>query len=186
MAKIILVTGGTRSGKSGYALQLVENIPPPHCFIATCGVSDPEMAERVTKHQDERAETIWKTVEETLNLQSAFIKNNNYSSYVVDCLTLWVSNMMESCDQTNSSCDENDIEREIDQLFGYLKKSIDGTIVFVTNEVGLGIVPQNKVARRYRDLVGFCNRIVAARADDVVLVSCGLPLYLKQSLQGTS
>lgn len=185
MAKIILVTGGTRSGKSSYALQLAEKIPPPHCFIATCPVSDPEMAERVKKHQGERAETIWKTVEETLNLKSAFIKNSNYSSYLIDCLTLWVSNIMESCDQTNSSCDENVIEREIDQLFGYLK-NIDGTIVFVTNEVGMGIVPANKLARRYRDLVGFCNRIVASRADDVVFVSCGLPLYLKKSLQGTS
>lgn len=184
MAKIILVTGGTRSGKSGYALQLAERISPPHCFIATCRVSDQEMAERVKKHQDERAETLWKTVEEPLNLQTAFIKNSNYSSYLVDCLTLWVSNVMESCDQTNSSCDENDIERQIDQLFCYLK-NIDSTVIFVTNEVGMGIVPENRLARRYRDLVGFCNRIVASRADDVVLISCGLPLYLKKSLQGT-
>ncbi len=185
MAKIILVTGGTRSGKSTYALQLAENKAEPHCFIATCGVSDPEMAERVKKHQDERSGKIWKTVEETLNLYSAFTENSNYSIYIVDCLTLWISNIMEFCHHAGRSCEENDIKKEIDQLFDYLEK-IDGTIVFVTNEVGMGIVPENQLARRYRDLVGYCNRLVASRADDVVLVSCGLPLYLKKTPQGTS
>ena len=185
MANIILVTGGTRSGKSSYALQLAENEAAPHCFIATCGVSDPEMAERVKKHQDERSGNMWKTVEETHNLLSAFTENINYSFSLVDCLTLWISNVMERCHHASTSCEENDIKREIDQLFAYLKK-IDATVVFVTNEIGMGIVPENRLARRYRDLVGYCNRIVASRADDVVLVSCGLPLYLKKTLLGTS
>ena len=185
MAKIILVTGGTRSGKSSFALQIAEKMPQPHCFIATCRVSDQEMAERVKKHQDERTEKIWKTVEEPLDLLSAFRNNLNYSSYLVDCLTLWVSNIMEQNYQSDTFCDENDLKREINQLFNYLK-NIESTVIFVTNEVGMGIVPENQLARRYRDLVGFCNRLIASRADEVILVSCGLPLYLKTSLKGKS
>ena len=185
MAKIILVTGGTRSGKSSFALQIAEKMVPPHCFIATCRVSDQEMAERVKKHQDERTEKIWKTVEEGLDLRSALRSNRNYSSYLLDCVTLWVSNIMEQNYQSDTFCDESDLKREIDQLFNYLG-TIESTVIFVTNEVGMGIVPENQLARRYRDLVGFCNRLIASRAEEVILVSCGLPLYLKTSLKGKS
>ncbi len=185
MAKIILVTGGTRSGKSSFALQIAEKMVPPHCFIATCRISDQEMAERVKKHQDERTEKIWKTVEEGLDLRSALRNNRNYSTYLLDCVTLWVSNIMEQNYQSDTFCDENDLKREIDQLFNYLG-TIESTVIFVSNEVGMGIVPENQLARRYRDLVGFCNRLIASRAEEVILVSCGLPLYLKTSLKGKS
>lgn len=181
MAKIILITGGTRSGKSSYALQIAEKLLPPHCFIATCRVSDSEMAERVRKHQIERGKTIWTTVEEPLGLRSVFGKYPNYSLYLIDCLTLWVSNLMEACNDADRLCDEEFILHEIDRLLDRLV-SVEGTVIFVTNEVGMGIVPENRLARRYRDLVGLCNQTVASHADEVILVSCGLPLYLKTSL----
>jgi len=178
MAKIILITGGTRSGKSDFALQAAEKLAAPHCFIATCRVSDPEMTERVRKHQKERSKTIWKTVEEPVELTSVFARFTDYSCYLVDCLTLWISNLMETSQDNGRLCDEQFVLYEIDRLIELLAAT-DGTVIFVTNEVGMGIVPESQLARRYRDLVGFANRTIAARADEVILVSCGLPLYLK-------
>ncbi|MEE4165387.1 MAG: bifunctional adenosylcobinamide kinase/adenosylcobinamide-phosphate guanylyltransferase [Desulfocapsaceae bacterium] len=183
MAKIILITGGTRSGKSSLALQIAEQQKPPHCFVATCRVTDPEMGERVSRHQRERDESIWTTVEEPLNLKNAISTDGSYSTHIVDCLTLWVSNIMERSAGSGESSDEDVISTALEQLFDHLE-AIKTTVIFVTNEVGMGIVPENRLARKYRDLVGICNRIVALRADEVILVSCGLPLTLKTSQQG--
>ena len=180
MATLILVTGGTRSGKSAFAQQIAEAKAAPHCFIATCRITDDEMAQRVKKHQRERSEAIWTTVEEPIDLTGALSHHDGYSVYLIDCLTLWISNMMEHYHADQRKYGETDIRRDIDTMLETILGR-QATYIFVTNEVGMGIVPENPLARQYRDLVGFCNRLLAAKAQEVILVSCGLPLYLKNT-----
>ena len=177
MGKIILITGGTRSGKSDFALQRAEEFGGSHCFVATCPVLDKEMAERVEKHRRARDAHVWDTIEEQLALSEVLVKSD-YDVYLVDCLTLWINNHLADRCAENKTCDETFIGEQTRGLLQTID-SINATFFFVTNEVGMGIVPENELARRYRDLVGHCNRIIAAAADEVVLVSCGLPIYLK-------
>lgn len=180
MAQIILVIGGARSGKSDFALQRAEQIDGRKCFVATCEIRDQEMADRVRKHRAERDAHLWSTIEEPLDVVSV-IGSNSHDVYLVDCLTLWVSNVMAAYEQRGELCDETAIAREIKSI---LDRSLNmkGTVVIVSNEVGMGIVPDNALARRYRDLVGLCNKLVAAAAGEVVLVSCGLPIHIKQDV----
>ena len=178
MGRIVLVTGGARSGKSGFALQSGESLPGSHCFIATCPVVDEEMAERIEKHRQERNVHIWETIEEPLGVDKV-LAENSHDVYLVDCLTLWINNLFEQCAVDNVDCDESFIGAATERLLRAVEV-IDATVIFVTNEVGMGIVPDNSLARRYRDLVGLCNRLVAKAASEVVLISCGLPIYLKK------
>jgi adenosylcobinamide kinase/adenosylcobinamide-phosphate guanylyltransferase len=179
MAKLILVTGGSRSGKSSYALELGESSGTRRLFIATCPNLDEEMANRVYKHQQERTGRDWQTVEEQLDLATAIERNmTKFDVMLIDCLTLWVNNLMFDKESDSRLLQEQNI---VHYCQNWLTKSnsFPGTIICVTNEVGMGIVPDNPLARKYRDLVGACNQAVAAAADQVILVSCGLPLVLK-------
>ncbi|MGA7279622.1 MAG: bifunctional adenosylcobinamide kinase/adenosylcobinamide-phosphate guanylyltransferase [Desulfocapsaceae bacterium] len=178
MADIILVTGGTRSGKSDYALRRGEVCAGSHCFIATCKATDPEMIRRVEKHQQTRSAAIWHTIEEDL-YPGRPISAADYDVYLVDCLTLWISNLMAHCAEQGRTCGEDYLAAQIAGLLDAVRQ-IAGTVIFVTSEVGLGVVPENDIARHYRDLVGMCNQLIAAQAQEVILVSCGLPLYVKQ------
>ncbi len=178
MGKIIMITGGARSGKSSFALQKAEELVGSRCFVATCQVLDQEMAERIEKHRQERSAHIWDTVEEALAIDEV-LSGDSHQIYLVDCLTLWISNQLEACASQQIDCDESFIAAATAQVLAAVER-IEATVIFVTNEVGSGIVPDNALARRYRDLVGLCNRLVAAAADEVVLVSCGLPMYLKK------
>ena len=178
MAKIILITGGARSGKSSFALQKAEELKGRHCFIATCPVLDKEMAERIDKHRKERSRHIWDTVEEPLSIAEV-LSRGSHDVYLVDCLTLWINNHLESCGREKIDCNESFIGDATERVLTAIE-TVAATVIFVTNEVGLGIVPSNALARRYRDLVGQCNRLVAAAAEEVVLISCGLPIYLKK------
>lgn len=178
MGKVILVTGGTRSGKSDFAQALAEEIDGSRCFVATCPVTDEEMAARIEKHQQSRRTVVWSTVEEPLAIAEV-VSRDAYDLYLVDCLTLWVSNLMMDCSSNRADCSEEFIETITGKLLSAVS-AVSATVIFVTSEVGSGIVPDNALARRYRDLVGTCNRIIAAAADEAVLVSCGLPLYLKK------
>ncbi|MDD3814671.1 MAG: bifunctional adenosylcobinamide kinase/adenosylcobinamide-phosphate guanylyltransferase [Desulfocapsaceae bacterium] len=178
MGRLILVTGGARSGKSDYALQLAQSLPSPRCFIATCPVVDSEMDERIARHRLERAGTEWQTVEEQTEIAAVLRQHQNDPVCLIDCLTLWVNNLMYRVEQSGKLFSDSEMRHQCDLLTGAVSIH-QGTVICVTNEVGLGIVPDNPAARLYRDLVGRCNRMVAAAASEVYLVSCGIPLRLK-------
>lgn len=180
MAKIILITGGARSGKSGFALEVAEKISPKKLFIATCPKIDPEMSKRVNRHKDERKGRGWETIEEEENLDSLFpLKTGGYDVVLIDCLTLWVNNILYKATCAGGNVDDF---RMRDLCHNWLHKTREypGTVICVTNEVGLGIVPENEVGRLYRDLVGTCNQTIGKIADEIVLVTCGAPLYIKK------
>ncbi len=180
MAKIILVTGGARSGKSSYALERAESLSTKRLFVATCPKIDPEMSERVRRHQQERHGRGWITRESETDLASVFGQpTEGIDVVLIDCLTLWVNNILFSAEGQATDIDDHHIGvlcREWLEATSHFA----GTVICVTNEVGLGIVPDNALARKYRDLVGTCNQMIGKWADEVVLVSCGLPLVLKK------
>jgi adenosylcobinamide kinase/adenosylcobinamide-phosphate guanylyltransferase len=182
MAHITLVTGGCRSGKSAYAQQLAESLPGGRAYVATCPVTDDEMARRIDKHRQARSERQWETIEQPVDLESALGAAAGRDVVLVDCLTLWVNNLMYQAEQAGRQIDEEQVAARCGKVLGACRKR-GGCVIFVTNEVGMGIVPDNALARRYRDLVGRCNQTIAAGADAVVLVSCGIPLFLKGEIQ---
>lgn len=179
MAKLILITGGARSGKSSFALTLAESISPGRLFVATCPNVDREMSARVRRHQEERRGRGWETIEQPTELASLFDGGvAGFEVVLIDCITLWVNNLLF---ENGDVIDDFRIAGLCNEWLLQAEK-YTGTVICVTNEVGLGIVPDNALARRYRDLVGTCNQIIGGKADDVVLVSCGIPLYLKKSI----
>ena len=173
MKEIIFIIGGCRSGKSTYALQTAEKVPAEQkIFIATCVPQDDEMKRRVARHQTERSQN-WVTVEAPLDLPEAILQNSRRGNVIlVDCLTLWVSNLLME------TGDENNIEDTASQLIEALEKAA-GPIVLVSNEVGTGIVPENKLARKYRDIIGLLNQAVAKTAGKVTWMVAGIPVTVK-------
>ena len=171
--EIIFIIGGCRSGKSDHALQIAENLPGSRkIYIATCVPQDDEMKQRVAKHQTARSQN-WITVEEPLHLPEAILQNSSKADVLlVDCLTLWVSNL---CMQIT---DEKQWEETISQLINSLKKA-EGPTVLVSNEVGTGIVPENRLARLYRDIIGLVNQSVAQAAGKVIWMVAGIPVTIK-------
>ncbi|MBI2267655.1 MAG: bifunctional adenosylcobinamide kinase/adenosylcobinamide-phosphate guanylyltransferase [Armatimonadetes bacterium] len=178
MARIILITGGCRSGKSRYAEELAESFGSSLIYVATCPVVDEEMRQRIARHQAARKEAGWRTIEETTDLARVLGENTGRETLLVDCLTLWVNNILYHTE--TQAMDEKRIEEKCRILLD-LCRLRPGAVIFVTNEVGLGIVPENALARLYRDLMGRCNQVIAAGADVVTLVTCGIPLQLKGS-----
>ena len=167
--KSIFVLGGARSGKSAYAESLADGWQGKKIYLATAGIFDTEMDERVKLHRQRRGDD-WLTIEEPLELVAALEKTMNENSLVlVDCLTLWLSNMMEK---------SADISSKAEKL-GQLLDNPKGRVIVVSNEVGQGIVPDNALARRFRDESGMMNQIIASHCDRVVFVTAGLPLVLK-------
>ncbi len=168
-----LVIGGCRSGKSGHALILGEAAASANrLFIATCAAHDEEMAERIRRHQAERASR-WNTVEAPLDIVGQMEQHAPHSGVVlVDCLTLWVSNLMMAYEK------DDEIVAQMSALAHALRRP-SCPVILVTNEVGAGIVPENRVARRFRDLVGWCNQELAAACDGVVWMVAGIPVTVK-------
>lgn len=166
--RITLVTGGARSGKSALAETLAARHGGARVYIATAEGRDTEMAARIALHRDRRG-LGWQTVEEPLDLPGALARTEGQGVRLVDCLTLWLSNLMSQHGPT-------------DAPVAALCAALDAArapVVLVTNELGLGIVPENPLARRFRDAHGWMNQAVAARADAVWMAVSGLPLRLK-------
>jgi adenosylcobinamide kinase/adenosylcobinamide-phosphate guanylyltransferase len=168
--RITLVLGGARSGKSRYAESLLTAAPPPWIYVATAQPDDAEMADRIALHKARRARG-WQTHEAPHDLAAAVGTPPNNAPMLIDCLTLWLSNRMLA---------DADIEQETDALAAALAHRAS-PIVLVSNEVGAGIVPENALARRFRDAQGQLNQRVAAHASTVVLMVAGLPITVKNS-----
>nr|WP_278437179.1 bifunctional adenosylcobinamide kinase/adenosylcobinamide-phosphate guanylyltransferase [Brucella anthropi] len=167
--KSVLVLGGARSGKSSYAEKMVESSGLQPLYLATGRAFDKEVENRIAIHRDRRGSE-WQTVEEPLDLIGALTLNAATDRFVlVDCLTLWLTNLMMA---------ERDITTETASLVAMLP-NLAGPVVFVSNEVGLGIVPENRMAREFRDHAGFLHQAVAAIADEVYFMAAGLPLRMK-------
>lgn len=166
---VTLVLGGARSGKSSFAEGITVAHPRGCVYLATAEIGDAEMAERVRKHQARR-ETHWRTVEAPLEIAPSIVAETEQGAAVlVDCLTLWLSNLMAA---------GRDPAEETETLVRALGQA-GGPVVFVSNEVGLGIVPDNALARAFRDRAGRMNQRMAEIANAVVFVAAGLPLQLK-------
>lgn len=178
MVEVVLVTGGSRSGKSRHAQELAEGLEGRKVFVATCPEVDAEMEERIRRHREEREGKGWETIEEAVDLEDVLRRMKEGEVLLVDCLTLWVNNLMYETEKRGEEIGEDEVEQRCRRLLDACA-SRKGTVIFVTNEVGLGIVPENSLARRYRDLVGRCNQVVAAGADRVIFMVSGLPLKLK-------
>ncbi len=166
---VTLVIGGARSGKSSFALQLAEKASGNKAYLATGVALDQEMAERIAKHRMERSSG-WATFEEPLAIPALLGElDKNYQVLLLDCVTLWLSNLLLS---------EKDTQTAVNSFLAAIS-ALRGSLFIVSNEVGQGIVPENELARRFRDLSGQVNQAVARVAQDVYLVVAGIPLKLK-------
>lgn len=176
-SKLILLLGGARAGKSTFALHLAKELPVDHqvCFIATGQAFDAEMTERIARHREERAGH-WNTIEEPYQLDQALHQAGAANVVIIDCLTLFVSNWLLRS-ESRSEC-EAALQKVVLSLLARIK-SQPRTVICVSNEVGLGIVPDNQLSRTFRDLLGRLNQQFAAAADEVLLLVAGLPLRLK-------
>jgi len=172
--KITFITGGARSGKSSFALKAASALDGQKAYLATAESLDQEMKERISRHREERGSD-WKTHEEPVKITDA-LKGmiDRYDVVLLDCLTLWLSNLV---------CSNTDCENDIENFINVLKNSEPGTrnakLFIVSNEVGMGIVPDNELARRFRDLAGMLNQKVAQIADEAYLVTAGIPMKIK-------
>ncbi len=175
---LTLITGGCRSGKSTHALAIASAAPAPRkFFIATAEALDDEMRARIAHHRRSRPAE-FQTIEEPQKLGAALASlHGRADMVVVDCLTLWIANLLQ--EHSNDT-----ILAEADALAGILIQAPFSTIV-VTDEVGWGVVPDNPVARRFRDLLGWTNQKIARAADEVLLMAAGYPLRIKQRRSGS-
>lgn len=171
---VTFILGGARSGKSSYALELAKEGQEKAAFIATCISQDKEMKERIKKHKLSRPQN-WKLVEEGRNIASVLPQLvHKYRVILIDCLGLWVSNLL--LDELK----DNEIEEKFHDLLGAIL-GIKTRIILVSNEVGSGIVPDNLLARRFRDLLGSLNQMIAKKADEVIFMQCGIPIKIKEA-----
>ena len=172
MKRILLISGGARSGKSRYAEELALSLSPNPVYVATAHVWDDEFRERVKKHQERRGPE-WTNIEEEKLLSRHDLTGR---VAVIDCITLWCTNYFFELQEVDKAL--NALKAEFDEF-----TAKDATYIFVTNEIGMGGVSENAVQRKFTDLQGWMNQYVASKADEVILMVSGLPLELKKSLQ---
>jgi adenosylcobinamide kinase/adenosylcobinamide-phosphate guanylyltransferase len=170
MSRVTLVLGGARSGKSRFAETLATRYRQ-RIYLATAEIIDAEMRERVDLHRAQRG-TGWQTLEVPLDLAGALRKADRANGFIlVECVTIWINNLIYH---------GKDVAAEVELLCDTLPK-LKGRVVLVSNEVGLGIVPDNALARRFRDEAGRANQALAVAADEVLFIAAGLPMVLKKS-----
>ena len=167
-ASLTFIIGGARSGKSAHAERLIAALAPPWTYLATAQAFDDEMRERIVTHQTRR-DAGWRTVEAPLDLAATLDSLDAGAPVLVDCLTLWLSNHMLA---------GHDLAQQCDRLKKVLAKP-KGPWFVVSNEVGMGIVPDNALARRFRDEAGRLNQRIAAIADRVIFMVAGVPMQVK-------
>ena len=176
MSKLIFVLGGARSGKSSYAVNLAKKLNKKTAFIATADANDSEMRSRIKKHKLSRPRK-WKLIEESREIAKVLTGiKNKYEVILVDCLGLFVSNLL--CDNLS----DTQILKRLKKLPNAISGS-DSTVILVSNEVGGGIVPDNPLARRFRDLVGSANQVFAKNANTVIVMHSGIPIVIKRKMK---
>ena len=181
--KSTLIIGGARSGKSSFAQELALKSGSAVLFVATAGAGDEEMRQRIEQHRKVRPST-WQTLEATIHVGRQIAQHIGQSqTVIIDCITLLINNIFQQHDQHNDEEIEAAlIEKEVMARIGELVNCIDqsdASFIIVTNEVGLGLVPANKVSRLYRDLLGKANQMLVQHADDVYLMVAGMPVKIK-------
>jgi adenosylcobinamide kinase/adenosylcobinamide-phosphate guanylyltransferase len=173
MNRMTFILGGARSGKSRYAAQLAKSHGRKIAFIATATALDGEMEEKIRRHKISRPKG-WRLIEEPIDLKGAVLGlRPAYDAAIIDCVGLWVSNLLMA------DMKDGMIEKKIKELARAISKIKAGLVIVVSNEVGEGIVPGDPLSRRFRDLVGFANQTIAAKADEVIVMQAGIPLRLK-------
>ena len=168
MKKVILITGGARSGKSRYAEELALSLSKTPVYVATAHVWDEEFRERVKKHQERRGPE-WTNIEEEKELSRHDLTGR---VAVIDCITLWCTNYFFQMQEVEASLEA--LKAEFDKFTAH-----DATYIFVTNEIGMGGVSDNAVQRKFTDLQGWMNQYVANKADEVILMVSGIPVKVK-------
>ncbi len=176
LPSLTLILGGARSGKSTFALTLIPGETEEVWFLATAEALDDDMRQRIDRHQAERPPH-WRTMEEPLDLAGALERTPAGAVVVIDCLTLWVSNWMMKIDSAEAA--EERLRANAERLFRLCRQR---RVICVSNEVGLGIVPDTHLGRAYRDCLGRINQRFAAEADDVHFLVAGLPMKFKSSV----
>jgi adenosylcobinamide kinase/adenosylcobinamide-phosphate guanylyltransferase len=170
---IILISGGARSGKSRYAEQQARELGPRRLYIATAQAKDQEMRQRIEEHKKRRGND-WITIEEPLLLTETLLGQRAQTDCaLVDCLTLWLSNLLLAYEAKSA---QEKVEQFVETM-----RQLDFHLILVSNEVGWGIVPDNSLARQFRDLSGWANQRVAAVAREVVLMVTGIPMIVKKT-----
>lgn len=174
MKRFIFIFGGARSGKSRYAVELAKGKRRKVAYIATCANPDREMKERIKLHRNFRPH-YWKVIEEGRDVSSVFNKlKNKYNVIIIDCLGLLISNLL------SENLKDSEILKNLKNLAQCVSNSNTTTII-VSNEAGGGIVPENPLARRFRDLLGLANQTIAKKADEVIFMQAGIPIKIKNS-----
>jgi adenosylcobinamide kinase / adenosylcobinamide-phosphate guanylyltransferase len=179
--KTTLIIGGARSGKSTLAQEMAREGGGDVLFVATAEAGDDEMARRIEAHRRTRPPH-WRTLEVTTNIGGRINAGiGRAGTVVIDCITLLVSNVFEEHQGSGEAALEKAVEAEINGLIACIDRS-EARFIIVTNEVGLGIIPADRVSRLYRDLLGRANRMLAARADEVLLMVAGIPVAIKRQV----
>jgi len=179
--KSTLIIGGARSGKSTLAQEMAIKAGGKVLFVATAEAGDEDMRKRIEMHRKVRP-TDWATLEVTTHIGGHIIKNiGKARTVIIDCITLLINNIFMQYDEnTDAALAEKEVTAEIKALLGCMDR-LDARFIIVTNEVGLGVVPADRVSRLYRDMLGRANQILAARADEVYQLVAGIPLPVKKA-----
>lgn len=179
--KSTLIIGGARSGKSRFAQELALKSGGAVLFVATAEAGDEEMKQRIEEHRKARPPT-WETIEATTQVGRQIVQNiGQAQTVIIDCITLLINNIFQQHDKdTNTAIIEKEVMAEIDELVNCIDR-VDASFIIVTNEVGLGLVPADRVSRLYRDLLGKANQVLAQRVDEVYMMVAGIPVTIKSA-----